>query len=826
MRFVKAFLLLLTSTLCLAQSPVDRLTAPIESGLTVPLKGNLHGGARPEFDQGRVDPSMRMYGVSLVFKPSPEQQSELDQLLAEQQDRLSPNFHKGLTPAQFADRFGMSQNDINKVVAWLQSQSLTVTRIANSRNEIFFSGTAAQIELSFHTELHNYLVDGENHFANASEPSVPAALSGVALAVRNLHNFLPKSRARIRKVPSDEISGRFTSHISGGHFLSPADFATIYNIQPLYLANVDGSGQKIAVIGQSAISTTDVDHFRSAAGLSTNDPQLLLVPGSGIPTHCSGDEDESDLDVEWSGGVAKNATIIFVYEGIPTGQSCTNRTTGAFDALRYAIDQNIAPIISISYGLCENTNSSVGITQADALALQGSAKQANTQLQTIVSATGDSGAADCDSQVKSAAKGMAVDVPAAIPEVTGVGGTEFQGDVAGAVTGVAPNTNAGATNYWSGTTNSTDPIASALSYIPEMAWNDTAADIKAGGNISASGGGASIFFSKPSWQTGAAVPADNFRHVPDVAVNGSVDHDGYLICSPTDSQGNPSCTNGFRDSSTQGFLDIVGGTSAGAPTLAGILALLNQTQGNTPPTGLGNINPNLYLLAQFSPGTFHDVTTGDNIVPCTQGTRDCPTTAPFQFGFMAGPGYDQVTGLGSINAKALADAWSTTPSFTLTPSAQVISVVAGQPATANITVNLMNGFNSALTFSCSGLPSESTCTFSPPGATTQTMVTLNIATTAPTAQLRSPFGRSSRLFYAVLLPGVFGMVVRSRKRVPLFYLIVVLSFSTLWLAACGGSSSSNKNPGTPKGSYTVKISATTAGSSSVGNSTQVTLTVN
>jgi subtilase family serine protease len=430
MRFVKAFLLLLTSTLGLAQSPVDRITAPIESSLTVPLKGNLHGGARPEFDQGRVDGSMAMHAVSLVFKPSPAQQSALDQLLAQQQDRMSPNYHKWLTPAQFGDRFGLSKSDLGKVIFWLQSQGFTVTRIANGRNEVFFSGTAAQVESAFHTELHNYLVNGEMHFANATEPSVPAALSGVTLAIRNLHNFEPKPRARVRQVPSDEVSPHFTSHISGSHFLAPDDFATIYDVQGLYNATptVDGTGQTIAVIGQSAISLTDVHNFRSAAGLPAKDPTLLLVPSSGNSTTCPGDEGESDLDVEWTGGIAKNASIILVYVGVPVGQTCANRTNGAFDALTYAVKvmSPIAPIISISYGLCENSNSSIGITQNDASSLQTLAQQANSQGQTITSASGDNGAADCEApQTSSAVQGPAVDIPAAIPEVTGVGGTEF-----------------------------------------------------------------------------------------------------------------------------------------------------------------------------------------------------------------------------------------------------------------------------------------------------------------------------------------------------------------------------------------------------------------
>jgi len=820
----------------LAQSPVDRITAPIEFGLTVPLKGNLHGGARPEFDQGRVDGSMEMQAVSLVFKPSPAQQSALDQLLAQQQDRMSPNYHKWLTPVQFGDRFGMSKSDLGKVISWLQSQGLTVTRIAPNRNEVFFSGKAAQVESAFHTELHNYLVNGEMHFANATEPSLPAALSGVALAIRNLHNFEPKPRARVREVPASEASPHFTSSISGSHFLAPDDFATIYDVQGLYGAGIDGTGQKIAVIGQSAISLTDVHNFRSAAGLPAKDPALLLVPGSGSSTICPGDEGESDLDVEWSGGVAKNASIILVYVGVPSGQTCSNRTNGAFDALDYAINPmpavpQIATIISISYGLCENTNSATGITQAQALSLQALAQQANMQGQTITSASGDNGAADCeDPQTTSAVRGLAVDIPAAIPEVTGVGGNEFTGDSATCPsTGCPSNTAPADPPYWSGSGVGTDTISSALEYIPEMAWNDTLDTTdNPQGFLSASGGGASIYFMKPAWQAGTGM-----RAVPDIALNASPFHDAYLFCSEDGPNGTkvPSCTSGFRDPSQN--LSVVGGTSAGAPTFAAILALVDQSliaSGFESAPGLGPINSILYKLAVSNPASFNDVTSGDNIVACTKASPNCPASGG-QFGFKAGPGYDQVTGLGSVNANTLAAAWAGTPNFTLQTNAATFSVVAGNPVPVTVTVHPLNGFNSALTFTCSDPASESTCV-PPSGATTQSSVTFNITTTAPTARRGSPFSRRGGVFYALLVPGLLGILITAGQRKPsargmrLLGLIMVLGFSTLWLGACGGgSSSSNKNPGTTKGTYTVKLSATSGGTNPISNSTQVTLIV-
>ncbi len=377
---------------------------------------------------------------------------------------------------------------------------------------------------------------------------------------------------------------------------------------------------------------------------------------------------------------------------------------------------HIAAFISNSYGLCENTNSSLGIIQADALTIQGWAQQANAQGQTIVAATGDTGAADCDFGATVAVDGLAVDIPASIPEVTGAGGTAFNGDGPGAVTGNPPNTNVSATTYWSGTTNSVDSISSALSYIPEIAWNDTALS----GTLSASGGGASIYFAKPTWQTGTGVPPDGKRDVPDIAVGASPNHDGYLICSPADKAGNPSCTNGFRD--VQGSFDVVGGTSVSAPSFAATLALINQYLGNIPPGGLGNVNPKLYQLAASTPSAFNDITSGNNIVPCTQGTTGCPASAPFQYGFSTNVGYDQVTGLGSINAFVLAKAWAATliPTTTvlLPPSLSQSFVTQSVTFTANVTpaaanpayVNFYNGttFLGSATLNSSGVATFAT----------------------------------------------------------------------------------------------------------------------
>src|SRR5258708_2068665 len=320
MRFWKCVLPFLASGLCFAAQP-DRIPGVIDSSQTVRLKGNVHGMAQARFDLGRTDGSKMLHGVTIAFHPSAAQQAELYTLLTQQQDRTSPNYHTWLTPKEFADRFGMSQSDVAAVSGWLESQGFAVTSVANSRNQISFDGTVTQIESVFRTEIHDYLVEGEIHFANATNPSIPAALASSVVSISHLHNFTPKARAKFHRISGAEAEPHFTSHLSGNHFLAPGDFATIYGVQPLYNAGVDGTGQKIALTGQSSINLTDVANFRSAAGLGANVPTLLLEPGAGTSTRCAGDEGESDLDVEWSGAVAKNATIILVYSGLASGDT-------------------------------------------------------------------------------------------------------------------------------------------------------------------------------------------------------------------------------------------------------------------------------------------------------------------------------------------------------------------------------------------------------------------------------------------------------------------------------------------------------------------------
>ena len=426
----------------------------------------------------------------------------------------------------------------------------------------------------------------------------------------------------------------------------------------------------------------------------------MLVPGVSDPGVTSGDVHEASLDVEWSGAVAPNATIIFVNGG----------ASGVFSqALPYAIDNNLAPVISISYGNCEANWSASG---RQAVATLGA--QANSQGQTIVAAAGDSGAADCDyststtTVITTATHGLAVDLPAAFPFVTGMGGTEF---------------NEGAGNYWLPAPNGVDVSPSAVSYIPEMVWNDTSTT----NGLLAGGGGASIYYSKPSWQVGVT-PNDNARDVPDVSLNASSLHDGYLVCV----QG--SCVSGYRNpnnTSVPNALTVAGGTSAATPTFGGFVALINQYTN----TRQGNINPTLYSTAATSPTAFHDITTGNNIVPCTSGSTGCPASG--QIGYAAGSGYDQASGLGSVDAYNLVTAWGSSgtgaPDFSLGVSPTALAIAPGANGTSTLTLTPVNGFvPGSVTFTCSMSAALAgvTCTVGTLSGSNTATVTIAAASTA------------------------------------------------------------------------------------------------
>jgi subtilase family serine protease len=745
-------------------APVDRIRTPLDNRVRATMQGNVPPAAQDAIDQGQVDPSLRLSRMTLFFDRSAAQQAELDSLIEQQHDPSSPNYHKWLTPEQYAERFGISQADMAKAAQWLQAQGFTIVEVARGRQSISFSGTAAQAQAAFGAEIHDYVsIEGQRHFALVQDPSLPQALADVTMAVGGLHDFGPKPRGGVRP--------RFTSSISGNHFLVPDDVATIYHLKPLYDLGFDGTGQTIAVMGQTAIDVSFVNTFRSLSGLPARAPQVVVIPGGVSSFISSGDLGEAFLDVEWPGAIARNATIIYVN----SGSSGT-----VFAALHHAIINDLAPVLSISYGNCENP--SFGWPSATLNQIESDLATADAQGQTVVTPSGDEGAADCDlATATSASDGLSVDFPASSPHAVAVGGTMF-------------NEGANASLFWSSANNSFN--GSALSNIPEMVWNETSANQ---GQLAAGGGGKSTLFSKPVWQNGVT-PADGQRDVPDISLAAGFIHDAYLICAsgqtPTD------CTSGYRNSSTN--LDAIGGTSAGVPVFAGMVALLNQKMG----AAQGNVNPKLYQFAILSPDAFRDITTGDNIVPCKSGSPNCP--AGGSFGFSAGVGYDQASGLGSVDAYNLISEIAggpmptpTPPDFAVTTSGpSSLTITHGTSTNYQITIAGMNGFANTVIFSCAIPTSLAGVTCTPPAQMAAPYGTATfIITASPTAKLARPGASQTFLAWnwggGILIAGLLlGAGERSKKRRKLRAMLLggaVLVVLVVALVGCGGGSSS----GTP-----------------------------
>jgi subtilase family serine protease len=630
----------------------NRIAGAVNNGSRAALPGTIGGHARRSTDLGLAPANLQLESLSLRFSMTPAQQADLNQLLAAQLDPSSPSYHQWLTSEQFGARFGLSSSDLANVSSWLTSQGFTITSVAKSSTFITFSGTVAQVQQAFGTTIHNVSLNGEQHIANLTDPTLPSAIANVTLAVTGLNDFKLKPRSRARNVTNDSVQPGFTTTVGGvtSHYIAPGDLYTIYDYPPSS-SNLTGTGITIAVMGATDLTTGSVlpdanlTAFRTAAGLPAINLKLQLAGTD--PGVSTADIDEAHLDVEWSGASAPGATILYVYGS----DVLANSLTSAIDA-----SPTIAPIITISYGGCESGfGASFLATYNQLLQL------ANVKGITVMSSSGDDGATDCDTSGV-ATEGLTVDFPSSSPFVTSAGGTTFSGDVNNVST------------YWN--TGNAANNSSAKTYIPEQPWNETTASgaLDAGGS---GGGGASGFFSKPAWQTGLGVPNDSSRDLPDVSLNAAAQHDGYVVCS----QG--SCTNGFLASNGQA--NVFGGTSFVAPSLAGILALVEQKLG----TGaLGNIGPTLYGLANgpTASSIFHDIITGNNSVVCSQGTPNCPSGGAI--GYNAATGYDLATGLGTLDVNMLVTNWaSAKPTGTGSTIGAVLSTTTVTTSTALCAVN-------------------------------------------------------------------------------------------------------------------------------------------
>jgi hypothetical protein len=673
--FLKALLITVSGVLLAAsalmaqdQLAARRIVGVVDDSKQVTLHGNTSPRALSRYDQGAVDDSTPLNGLLLVLKRSPAQEVALKQLMADLHNPDSAHYHKWLKPADFSKQFGVGDADMRTIAAWLQGKGFTVDKLSQGRTAISFSGNAAQVRSAFHTEIHRYLKDGVTFHANSSDPKIPAALSSVVAGLASLNDIKPASYTQVLGQASfsprtHQVTPQWSYPSGSGVYLvvAPGDFAVQYDLNPVYKAGYTGSGETIGIISASGVDNTVVGNYRKLFGLSSNLPSEIVVgndPGS------DGDSAgvEADLDVEVSGSVAPDAKV-YLYVGEDTDGVSLSGLYGA--ALR-AVDDNDADVLSLSYGVCE-----MELGLATNLYMNNLWAQAAAQGQSVFVSSGDSGSGGCDNGQEQALHGRAVNGFGSTPYNVSVGGTDFYYSDYSSLSAAEKQVK----TYWD-TTGAVAPSTSLLSPVPEQPWND-ALGLNVGGatsddtTSSGSGGPSSCVqgvedpatgyytactagYAKPAWQTGVGVPQDGVRDIPDVslfAANGD-NFSFWPVCYYV--------TDCLTDSTT-GAAPItgIGGTSASSPAMAAIMALVDQSQKGRQ----GNPNFVLYPLAAQIPSVFHDVTVGNNNVPCTEGTADCTldTNGDGFYtlqGYQAGVGYDLASGLGSIDVNNLIANWS------------------------------------------------------------------------------------------------------------------------------------------------------------------------
>jgi subtilase family serine protease len=733
-----------------------RITQPVDEGSLVTLRGNVHPSARAEFDRGPVADSQPATRMALVLQRSQEQETALETLLNNQQTKGSPNFHAWLTPTQFAQQFGPADSDIQTITDWLTSHGFTGIIVGTGRTTIQFSGTVGQVRSAFHTEIHHFQVNGEAHMANVSDPQIPAALAPVIGGIAGLHDF--RAKALVHKLgpfrkdkETGEITPLFTYTGCGPkdalpcYAVGPGDFEKIYNV-PYVAGTTDGTGVTIAIVQDSNINVSDVQNFRSIFALPPNPSTNIILdgpdPGIQGPDSVTGDETEADLDVEWSGAVAPGATIDLVVSETPDTIGLQGTDLSAI----YIIDNNIAPIMSESFGACEAAVGSAGEAFYNALW-----QQASAQGITVILSAGDTGSAACDplttaTNLDVATQGIAVSGLASTVYNVAIGGTDFS------YTNASPPS-----TYWN-TTNAATTQVSAKGYIPESTWNDSCASTAGAGNITgntctsttinnddtssseigpdltAGSGGPSKLNANPAWQSGInGLTASSFRQLPDVSFFAGNGFNGsfYIICEEDANTGSGSSTTTCNLNSPYTDFIGAGGTSFGAPAFAGVMALVNQKTGQRQ----GNTNYVLYqLYKKNTTGTictsnaataastgsciFYDTVTGNNSVACQGGSTNCSntSTAASEYGILVEPssattpawettaGYDNATGLGTLNVANLLSAWS---SATFTSDTVAITCsAAGNSCSSSSAISITHGSNA--TFNVSVTPSAAT----------------------------------------------------------------------------------------------------------------------
>ncbi len=624
-RGLPALLLALAPIAC-GTAGDDSASSPPEREPLVELTGHVPAWLGAARDTGALPPDQPVERVIVLLSRSAQQEQALADLLTAQHTPGSADYHHWLTPDEMGARFGAAPDDIEAVSTWLSSRGLHIDEIPRSRGFLSVSGTAGAVGAALSTELHGFDIAGEHRVSVVSEPRIPASLSGAIRLFAGLSRVAPRPLHRRAPLPLHA-----TPHLTmgGEHFLAPADFATIYNVNAAYGAGITGAGQTIAVVGRSRVDPSDITQFQTTTGQPVKAPTVIIPPTGIDPGQTfDADQDEATLDVTRAGSVAPGATIDLVVSGTPPA----SMLDGVAIAIQHTVNNALAPIMSVSFGLCESV-AGQGLTLfVDSLFMQAAA-----QGMSIFVSSGDSGVAGCaDHALPPPASASAnPNYICASGAATCVGGTQL-----------IDTANPGL--YWNAV--NTPTLGSALSYIPEGAWNEPI-DGFGSTQLAATGGGVSGFIAKPSWQTGLGVPADGSRDTPDLAFSGA-GHDAYYVC----------LAYAGGDCATGSFV-VFGGTSASTPSMAGIMALVNQKLG----APQGNFNPILYGFANDASASnvFHDVTVATSgVANCTSSPSPCNNSTPGPVGLSGGvvghqvnAGFDLATGWGSLDVGNLLDAF-------------------------------------------------------------------------------------------------------------------------------------------------------------------------
>ena len=669
--------------------PRSLLAGPIDESRLVTLHGSVHPLARPANDLGPVSDSYATGRMLLLLNRPPERKAALQQFLQDVHTPGSPSFHKWLSPPQFGQQFGPADTDLKAASEWLAAHGLQVMGASKGRQFIEFSGTAGGLRAAFHTRIHRYLVNSQTHYANATEVRIPLALAALVRGVSPMNDFRAQPQLQVvgqgqiargprPKAPLWTAPNQYGTSSPYEFTVAPEDLATQYDLAPLYQAGIDGTGQTIAIINESNVDLSLVRNFQQLFGLNGTTPRVVIDGND--PGDLQGVDVEAYLDVEVSGAVAPKATVDLY---IASAGDLIDPL--ALAAVR-AVDDNQASVLSVSFGSCESGLGTAGNQFWESLWAQAAA-----QGQTVLVSSGDSGSA-CVSQYP------AVNGLSSTAWNIAVGGTDFYySDYASG--------GASASTLWNSANDA--QLGSLKAPLTEQAWNDPFGfnlipDSIARGESAGGGGGASncatedsqsncvAGYPKPSWQAGAGVPADAVRDIPDVSLFASngANLSAYAICAYAG-----DCALG---SGASAEVTLVGGTSASAPAMAGIMALINQKYGRQ-----GQADFVLYPLARQKPAAFHDITLGGNYYyPCGNPSGATDPNCALQWNgyygtrlYPAGPGYDMATGLGSVDANVLVNNWN---AISFTPTTTTLqfpssSIVHGTQASITASVAAASG---------------------------------------------------------------------------------------------------------------------------------------